>query len=42
MTKLSKPARARVGKMTGLDVLVLAAEVGGSIGACLAIHAWMV
>ncbi len=38
----TKPARARVGKMTGVDLLVLAAEIGGTVGACLAVHLWMV
>ena len=41
MINPGKPARSRAGKLTGRDLLVLAAEIGGAVGACLAVHACM-
>ncbi len=42
MRNPTKPARSRVGKMSGLDLLLLAVQVGGTVAACLAVHMWMV
>ena len=42
MTDLSKPARGNAGKLSLGNLIVLAAETAASLGACAALHAWMV
>ena len=39
MTKATP--RARCGKMTLTDLLILTVEAGATIGGCFAIHVWM-